>query len=111
LQPDLQLAAGRLFLMFCVVPALVLPPARLQAAPLFPQLLRRALALVHECPCSGRAGCPACVQHTECGEYNSVLHKRAAAVVLQSLLEGEEADEPQQQPAAAAEKAPGRLGS
>lgn len=60
-----------------------------QAAPLFPQLLRRALALVCECGCTGRTGCPACVQHTECGEYNAALHKRAAAAVLAALVEGE----------------------
>ncbi len=60
-----------------------------QATPLFPQLLRRALALVRECGCTGRTGCPACVQHTECGEYNAALHKRAAAAVLEALVEGE----------------------
>lgn len=68
------------------------PPAALQAAPLFPELLRAALSLVRECGCSGRSGCPACVQHTECSEYNAVLHKRAAAVVLESLLEDGAAD-------------------
>ena len=60
-----------------------------QAAPLFPRLLRAALDLVRDCACSGRAGCPACVQHTECGEYNAVLHKRAAAAVLEAILESE----------------------
>lgn len=58
-----------------------------QAAPLFPQLLRAALDLVRECACPGRTGCPACVQHTECGEYNAVLHKCAAAAVLEAILE------------------------
>ncbi|KAL4447650.1 hypothetical protein ABPG75_004869 [Micractinium tetrahymenae] len=58
------------------------------AAPLFPQLLRRALRLVRDCDCSGRAGCPACVQHADCSEYNAVLHKRAAAAVLEALLKG-----------------------
>ena len=85
--------------MLCCVP----PAAAPQAVPLFPQLLRRALALVRECACSGRAGCPACVQHTECSEYNSVLHKRAAAVVLQSLLEEEEQEEDDLPAAAAAQ--------
>ena len=46
-------------------------PRRPQAAPLFPQLVRRALQLVRECDCSGRSGCPACVQHTDCTEYNA----------------------------------------
>lgn len=63
-----------------------MPASHAQAAPLFPQLLRAALDLVRECACSGRAGCPACTQHTECGEYNAALHKRAAAVVLEALL-------------------------
>lgn len=63
-------------------------PATPQAAPLFPQLLRRALQLVRECGCARRAGCPACTNHTDCGEYNSALHKRAAAVVLETLVEG-----------------------
>ena len=60
-----------------------------QAAPLFPQLLRRALELVRECGCSSATGCPACVQHTECGEYNAALHKTAAALVLEALLDPE----------------------
>jgi hypothetical protein len=42
-----------------------------QAAPLLPELLRRALELVRECSCTGRSGCPACVQHTACSEYNA----------------------------------------
>lgn len=68
-----------------------LPHPEPQAAPLFPQLLRRALQLVRECGCAGRSGCPACVQHTECGEYNAVLHKQAAAAVLAALVGEEEA--------------------
>lgn len=47
---------------------------------------------MRECGCSGRTGCPACVQHTECGEYNAALHKRAAAAVLEALVEGEDPD-------------------
>lgn len=58
----------------------------MQAAPLFPQLLRRALRLVRECGCAGCAGCPACVQHADCSEYNAVLHKTAAAALLEALL-------------------------
>ena len=68
---------------------ILISPSPSQAAPLFPLLLRRALALVRECGCTGRTGCPACVQHTECGEYNAALHKRAAAAVLAALVEGE----------------------
>lgn len=68
------------------IPPLPRPRLGPQAAPLFPQLLRRALRLVRECGCAGRAGCPACVQHADCSEYNAVLHKPAAAALLEALL-------------------------
>lgn len=42
---------------------------RRQATPLFPELLRRAAALVTECPCAYPRGCPACVQHLDCKNY------------------------------------------
>jgi hypothetical protein len=44
----------------------------LQATPLFHLLLRQALALVRECPCPYEKGCPACVQHLDCKNYNAV---------------------------------------
>lgn len=60
-----------------------------QARPVFTSLLQRALALVVECGCEAEGGCPGCVQHTHCGEYNAVLHKAAARLVLEAALEAE----------------------
>jgi hypothetical protein len=68
------------------------------AAPLFPLLLRRALALVERCDCSSDAeaeaegkGCPRCVQHQDCRSYNTVLNKRGAALLLRAVIEREDA--------------------
>jgi len=55
----------------------------------FTDILRRALALVSECECGRQEGCPECVQHTDCGEYNSVLHKEGGRLVLEAALEME----------------------
>lgn len=46
-----------------------------QAAPLFTTLMERALELIKGCGCGPDTGCPGCVQHTECGEYNAVISK------------------------------------
>jgi ATP-dependent helicase YprA (DUF1998 family) len=35
------------------------------------------------------SGCPACVQHLGCTEYNAVLHKRAAVAILEITLRAE----------------------
>lgn len=43
-----------------------------QAAPLFHELLKRALALVEGCPCRLTKGCPMCTQHISCKNYNAV---------------------------------------
>jgi len=69
-----------------------LPPNNLptrQATPLFPELLQRALALVRECPCNYQRGCPACVQHLNCKNYNAVLSKKGAVVILKAAIEQE----------------------
>lgn len=52
----------------------ILPHALLlaQAAPLFHELLVRAHRLVAACPCRLEKGCPSCVQHTACKNYNAV---------------------------------------
>jgi DEAD/DEAH box helicase domain-containing protein len=60
-----------------------------QAQPLFPQLLQRALELIRGCTCRAMSGCPACIQHLGCTEYNAVLHKRAAITVLECTLAAE----------------------
>ena len=46
-----------------------------EAEATLPTLMERALELVRGCGCSPDTGCPGCVQHTECGEYNAVLSK------------------------------------
>ena len=63
-----------LYCLYC--PALHLPVPLLQ---------------VESCSCSAVKGCPSCVQHLRCKNYNSVLNKRAAALVLTHLLEAERA--------------------
>ena len=57
-----------------------------QAHAVFGDLLELALELVRGCACAGDCGCPACVQHTGCGEYNAVLHKQAAIAILELTL-------------------------
>ena len=61
----------------------------LQATPLFSVLLEKALQLIENCDCKPASGCPGCVQHTDCGEYNAVLNKFSAIIVLQCTLEAE----------------------
>jgi len=46
----------------------------------------RALALVQECPCAGPKGCPGCCFHLHCRNYNAVLDKAGARVVLAHCL-------------------------
>ncbi|KAL3131865.1 hypothetical protein ABBQ38_007575 [Trebouxia sp. C0009 RCD-2024] len=60
-----------------------------QATPLFSVLLEKALQLIENCDCKPASGCPGCVQHTDCGEYNAVLNKFSAIIVLQCTLEAE----------------------
>lgn len=71
---------------FHCLPCPLLP---LQATPLFPELLQRALDLVLSCPCTYPKGCPACVQHLDCKNYNAVLSKKAAVHVLKAAIEQE----------------------
>ncbi|KAL3824712.1 hypothetical protein ACJIZ3_020741 [Penstemon smallii] len=51
--------------------------------PLFLELLSSALELLSSCHCSGDAGCPNCVQNLACHEYNEVLHKDAAIMIIE----------------------------
>lgn len=60
-----------------------------QACPLFGALMQKALDLIRTCDCVSDSGCPACVQHPDCGEYNAVLSKRAALLVLSATLQAE----------------------
>lgn len=50
------------------------------------ELWRAALKVVAECPC--QEGCPSCVQSPKCGNNNEPLDKKAARMLLQSLLIG-----------------------
>lgn len=60
-----------------------------QLHPLMGVLIQRALELVEQCPCESDHGCPSCVQHTGCGEYNTVLHKDSGRIVLMHVLKHE----------------------
>jgi ATP-dependent helicase YprA (DUF1998 family) len=62
---------------------------RMQAAPMFTSLLEEAIKLVRNCTCEEVTGCPGCVQFTCCDQYNAVLHKQSALVVLHCTLEAE----------------------
>ena len=60
-----------------------------QVQPLFGNILRAAYELVKQCPCEEECGCPNCVQHGDCPQYNAVLDKHAALIVLDAVLEAE----------------------
>ncbi|XP_038983505.1 uncharacterized ATP-dependent helicase YprA-like isoform X1 [Phoenix dactylifera] len=56
---------------------------------LFGELLTAALELISACNCMSRSGCPNCVQVLSCSEYNEVLDKEAAIVILVDVIEAE----------------------
>ena len=49
------------------------------------ELWRATLKVIKECPCSD--GCPACIQSPKCGNNNQPLDKKAAAILLEGLVE------------------------
>ncbi|MDR2669556.1 MAG: DEAD/DEAH box helicase [Desulfovibrio sp.] len=49
-----------------------------------PDLLRRVLAVIRECPCE--TGCPSCVHSPKCGSGNRPIDKEGAACLLEALL-------------------------
>lgn len=61
-----------------------------QARPLFAELLQAALELLVTCECSGGTGCPNCVQNFSCSEYNEVIDKQAAVIILKGVIQAEE---------------------
>ncbi|PKU77648.1 ATP-dependent DNA helicase Q-like 3 [Dendrobium catenatum] len=61
----------------------------LQIQRLFRELLIAALELVSTCSCLHSAGCPNCVQVLTCSEYNEVLDKKAAMIILDGVIEAE----------------------
>ncbi|XP_078155045.1 UBQ, helicase-c and DEAD-like helicase domain-containing protein isoform X2 [Carex rostrata] len=60
-----------------------------QVQALFGELLIAALELVSTCACVTPTGCPNCVQTLTCGEYNEVLNKEAAIIILEGVIEEE----------------------
>jgi DEAD/DEAH box helicase domain-containing protein len=52
--------------------------------------IQRASRILSECPCESESGCPRCTYSYRCGNNNEYLHKRAAAEVLNRIVEGEE---------------------
>jgi DEAD/DEAH box helicase domain-containing protein len=48
------------------------------------QLLQSTLNTIAECPC--QEGCPSCIQSPKCGNNNEPLDKKAAQLILKSLL-------------------------
>ncbi len=48
-------------------------------------LLVRTLDLITECSC--RDGCPSCIQSPKCGNMNEPLDKRAAIIILKSMID------------------------
>ncbi|KAK1564744.1 hypothetical protein Q3G72_010528 [Acer saccharum] len=60
-----------------------------QIQPYFKDLLVAALELLTSCRCSGDAGCPNCVQNLTCHEYNELLHKDAAIMIIKGVLDAD----------------------
>ncbi|GFP90671.1 putative ATP-dependent helicase hrq1 [Phtheirospermum japonicum] len=60
--------------------------------PLFTELLTAASELLSSCHCSGESGCPNCVQNLTCNEYNEVLHKDAAIMIIKGVLDAEQSN-------------------
>lgn len=56
---------------------------------LFRELLTAALEVVTACSCLSATGCPNCVQLLTCSEYNEVLDKEAASLILKGVIEAE----------------------
>lgn len=61
-----------------------------QVQPFFMELLTSALEVLQSCHCPGDVGCPHCIQSFACKEYNEVLHKEAAIMIIKGVLDAEE---------------------
>lgn len=57
-----------------------------QIRPIFREVMQAALELVRACTCDHPSGCPTCCQFSECNQYNEVLDKDAALIVLTETL-------------------------
>ncbi|XP_039792694.1 uncharacterized ATP-dependent helicase YprA-like [Panicum virgatum] len=62
-----------------------------QAQMLFGELLLAPFELVSTCSCTGAVGCPNCIQSLTCSEYNEVLDKEAAILILKGVIDYERA--------------------
>ena len=51
---------------------------------LIDQLWEATLQVINDCPCID--GCPSCIQSPKCGNNNQPLDKRAAQMILKSLI-------------------------
>ncbi|PQQ02746.1 putative ATP-dependent helicase YprA [Prunus yedoensis var. nudiflora] len=60
-----------------------------QVQPIFMELLIAALELLTSCRCSEHGGCPNCLQSFACKEYNEGLHKEAAIMIVEGVLDAE----------------------
>ncbi|GAV77746.1 DEAD domain-containing protein/Helicase_C domain-containing protein/DUF1998 domain-containing protein [Cephalotus follicularis] len=60
-----------------------------QIQPYFTELLTAALELLTCCHCSAETGCPNCVQNIACPEYNELIHKEAAIMIIKGVLDAE----------------------
>ncbi|XP_057804983.1 uncharacterized protein LOC131020283 isoform X2 [Salvia miltiorrhiza] len=60
--------------------------------PVFVDMLTAALELLSSCQCSGDGGCPNCVQNLGCTEYNEVLHKDAAIMIIKGVVDAEQSN-------------------
>ncbi|XP_027339177.1 uncharacterized protein LOC113852955 isoform X2 [Abrus precatorius] len=60
-----------------------------QVQPYFTKFLAAALEVLTCCSCSVEVGCPNCVQSFACHEYNEVLHKDAAIMLMKGILDAE----------------------
>ncbi|KAG0570699.1 hypothetical protein KC19_6G181500 [Ceratodon purpureus] len=60
-----------------------------QVRPMFAELLQAALELLVACECTTNSGCPSCIQVYSCSEYNEVVNKRAAILILQGVINSE----------------------
>ncbi|XP_010546214.1 PREDICTED: uncharacterized protein LOC104818356 isoform X2 [Tarenaya hassleriana] len=57
--------------------------------PFFTEILEASLDLLMSCRCSSETGCPNCVQNVACQEYNELIHKDAAIMIIQGVLDAE----------------------
>jgi ATP-dependent helicase YprA (DUF1998 family) len=57
------------------------------AAMVMGEVLTKAVEMLEGCDCRLDDGCPSCLHHPGCGEYNAHLSKKAGRIVLQAALQ------------------------